>query len=110
MGFKRRDPIAILFLTSLLRDDLPWLYELGMDAYRASSEGNTDKARKARHRFISATRMVGHTPLLGEIGDKDVYIAIKEIEHLFELFPDEEPPRLSTKVSKSKVGESNQKD
>jgi TIR domain-containing protein len=101
-----RDPMAILFLVSLLRDDLPWLYELGVDAYRASITGSGEKAREARRRFFDAFRMIRRGPFLEELGDKDTYILVREMEHLLERMSVDEPkPRKS---SKDKAQESDQ--
>jgi len=35
----RRDPLRLLIFASLLRDDFPWIYELGVDAYRTAATG-----------------------------------------------------------------------
>jgi hypothetical protein len=34
------DPISILMIASMLKDDAPWLYELCQDAYRAARTGD----------------------------------------------------------------------
>jgi TIR domain len=75
-----RDPIAILFLASLLRDDFPWLYELGVEAYRSSAAGNSEKARASKRRFLHAFRMLRRGPFLEEFGDKETYMLVREIE------------------------------
>jgi TIR domain len=80
----RRDPSMILLFASLVRDELPWLYELGVDAYRASNDGNSAKARQARHRFLAALRMLRRGPFLEELGDKETYMLVRETEHLLE--------------------------
>jgi hypothetical protein len=41
------DRIAILILASLCRDDFPWLYELGLEAYRVSKRGGVEHVREA---------------------------------------------------------------
>ncbi len=38
-GGKPGDPFRLLFLASMFREDMPWLYELGMEAYRAAKSG-----------------------------------------------------------------------
>src|SRR5437660_4764227 len=37
---KADEPIGLLVIVSLLRDDMPWLYELGLEVFRAIQRGN----------------------------------------------------------------------
>jgi hypothetical protein len=97
-----RDPIAILFLVSVLRDDFPWLYELGVEAYRSSAAGNSEKARASRRRFLQAFRMLRRGPFLEEFGDKEIYMFVREIEHRLEQFFQEEPPARPASTKKRK--------
>jgi hypothetical protein len=34
MSPKRNDPIGVLVAFSFFRDEIPWLYELGLEVYR----------------------------------------------------------------------------
>jgi hypothetical protein len=80
----RRDPARFLLLVGMPRDSFPWLYELGVDAYRASL--NDDKAREtdAQRRFFHVIRMFRRGRFLEEMGlDKSAYMMIREIEHMF---------------------------
>lgn len=81
--FGPRDPVQILLLASLLKDDFPWIYELGAEAYREVS-ANSSKADMARRRFSSAVEMLRHGPLMEMIDDKETYMLIREFEH-FEM-------------------------
>jgi hypothetical protein len=56
MGIGPGDPVRVLMLTSLLRDDLPWLYELAVDMFRASGEGK--QPRHGMPAFASQLRFV----------------------------------------------------
>jgi len=98
----RRDPSMILLFVSLMRDELPWLYELGVDAYRASNEGNSAKARQARRRFLAGLRMLRRGPFIDELGDKDLYMFAREMEHLLEeiVMGMESKPRASSRKDK----------
>src|SRR5258708_37825788 len=88
-----RDPTAILFLVSALRDDFPWLYELGVEAYRASVAGNTEKARISRRRFFQAFGTLSRGPFLEEFGDKEPYLFVRDMEHRLErLFHEDRAP------------------
>lgn len=33
------DPIGILLVASMVRDDMPWFYEIALEAYRAIKSG-----------------------------------------------------------------------
>lgn len=45
------DPLGILVLASTLKDDLPWLFELGVEAYRSAIQ-NAPHANREAHRFM----------------------------------------------------------
>lgn len=62
------DPIGILILASLVRDDFPWLYELGLEAYRVAKNGNVEHTRKALEIFRDAAEFTLHGPLAEELG------------------------------------------
>lgn len=55
LGDKLGDPIALLMIASFFRDDLPWLYELSLEAYHACGAGSADVAAEAMRRFRRAT-------------------------------------------------------
>ena len=67
VGERPDDPIMILVLASMFRDDLPWLYELGHDAYRAIRACQPE-AIPALHRFRRATRNLMRGPFMEEFG------------------------------------------
>jgi hypothetical protein len=62
------DPIQILFAASLLRDDAPWIYELGLEAYRAARSGRRGEGHKEILRFIDAFEMLQRGPFSEELG------------------------------------------
>jgi hypothetical protein len=98
-----RDPSMILLFVSLLRDEFPWLYELGVDAYRTSNESNSIKAKQARYRFLAALRMLRRGPFLEELGDKDLHMVARDMEHMVEeiLARMEAKPRAKSRKDKS---------
>lgn len=52
---KEYDPfIGVLIMASLMRDNIPWLYELGIDAYRESRSDRKLAAQKAFYQFKHA--------------------------------------------------------
>jgi len=57
-----RDPVSLLIVASMFRDEVPWLYELGMEAYRASKAGLPQEASAARRRFQKAAELLRRGP------------------------------------------------
>lgn len=62
------DSIGILILASLVRDDFPWLYELGLEAYHVAKNGNIENTRKALEIFRDAANFTLRGPLAEELG------------------------------------------
>lgn len=58
-------PILIVF--SVLRDDFPWLYELGMQLYRAIEDGDPRAVSRAHKNLLSAIEITTHGPFLHEL-------------------------------------------
>ena len=73
---------------------MPWLYELGMEAYRASKAGLSDEAARAMRQFRRAIEVMRHGPLMEEMGmdPKLLHMLIRELEHstMLQPSPDEE--------------------
>lgn len=86
LGDRPDDPIIILLMSSMFRDDLPWLYELGADAYRAVRSRHPDAATSL-HRFRRAIKnLMRGGPFLEE-SDMDpmmVDVALHELERFYE--------------------------
>jgi len=82
IGERPDDPITILILASMFRDDLPWLYELGVDAYRAIRNRHPDALSTAQ-RFRRAARHLMHGPFAEEVGVDPMMLdmALHGIEH-----------------------------
>lgn len=51
IGGDPKDPIGIMLIASLVRDDFPWLYEIGMETYRACKSGDASAAKESLKRF-----------------------------------------------------------
>lgn len=80
-----RDPIQILIVASLFRDDAPWIYELALDAHRAVRSGTREEGHKSMRRFLDAFEMLQRGPFSEELGiDR---MALKMIRsEFFEMF------------------------
>jgi TIR domain len=99
MSEKPGDPIGILVFASMFRDEAPWLYEIGAEAYRASSNGNREEGRIARRRFKRAIDILSEGPFMfDEMGfdPKMGHMLMREFEHFGEMF-DSDSPRKSMK-------------
>lgn len=62
------DPIQILLIASFFRDDLPWLYELALEAYRSIRSGNRSNASASYRRFRQGIEMLRRGPMLDMLG------------------------------------------
>ncbi len=62
------DPVAILMMASLVRDDMPWLYELAMEVYRAVKEGNIEAIQREIKRLHRFSDMMLRGPFMEEFG------------------------------------------
>ncbi len=76
------DPVSILVIASMFRDDMPWLYELGMEAYRIAKKGSHEATREALERFRHAFHMMERGPFLKESDiDREMF---HRLEHQLE--------------------------
>ncbi len=84
VGEKPDDPISILVVASMLREPVPWLYELGIDAYRAIRNGTPEEGKEAFQRFYRAAEFLLHTPLFEEYGldQKMLHMTLRGLRHL----------------------------
>jgi len=84
MGVEPDDPIGILLLASLVRDDLPWFYEIAVEAYHAIRVGDHSAAERELHRIERMSEMMVRGPfsdLLG-LGDKETHMLLGEMPHM----------------------------
>lgn len=74
--------LPILMMFSLLRDDFPWLYELGVDLYRAIQDGNPKAIDRARRAVVNTVEMTGRGPFMHEmIGGPEDEEAMMMLHH-----------------------------
>ncbi len=74
-------------MVSLLRDDIPWLYELGMEVYRASRSSRKSAAKEALTRFRHAIKFTMHGLFMDEfmMRSKEGHMMIRDLEHMMEM-------------------------
>lgn len=99
-----RDPMRLLIMASILRDDYPWIYELAAEAYRALVNGNPSKAREAQHRFIEALHALRRGPFLEMSGDKESFMMVHELMHMFEKLMHDDFNKSPVRSSKEASG------
>lgn len=92
VGSKRGDPIGLLIIASMFREEAPWMYELGMEAYRTAKDGTPEDALAARRRFTKAADVMRH----GSFGSEDLgvdskifHMMMRDFNHFLES--DSEP-------------------
>lgn len=81
-GISPDDPVGILVIASLVRDDLPWLYELAMEVYRASKMGDSGASEYAEHteRLRKAIDITFRGPFLEDLGmSKELHMVLREM-------------------------------
>ncbi len=95
-----RDPIGILMVTSMFRDDLPWLHELGQEVYRAIKSGDRNEIDRTIQVLRRTSEMMMHGPFMEEfgIGGKESFIMLDmlmgTIERLTQVFSSPEKKSL----------------
>lgn len=80
------DPVAILMAASIVRDELPWLYELAMEVYRAVKSGNAEAIEAEMRRLNDFSEIMMHGPFMHELGfgDKESHMFAMEFPRMLE--------------------------
>jgi hypothetical protein len=90
MGGKPGDPIGLLIFASMLKDDAPWLYELGVEAYHIAKRGRTPEAKNAIRRFRKVLDFSLRGPFAEELGfhPKELHMMLREMEEFMMMGED----------------------
>jgi hypothetical protein len=75
---------AWLIFISMIRDDIPWLYECGLDVYRAMQSRNSHHIGLAHETFMQLADMTFHGPLFHEIFDRKD----DELQFFYRMIPE----------------------
>lgn len=62
------DPIQILLVSSFFKEELPWLYEIGLETYRTIKSGTEIEAARARRKLYEIIEMLMSSSILEELG------------------------------------------
>lgn len=86
LGSKTGEPIEILLIASLFRDDAPWLYELGMELYQTAKSGTKKATLESLKVFQSVAELTMHGPFGEELGafSKESRMIMHELPFMIE--------------------------
>lgn len=77
--------VAILVAASFFRDAMPWVYEVGLEAYRQFRSGDFVSGRETLEQFRRLAEMSIHGPWGREFGrSKDMYMMVEELGPLLD--------------------------
>ena len=95
----------MLFI-SAIRDDMPWIYEVGLELYRAMRQGNPRAIAEARDNLVEILEVTTHGPLMHELmrpEDEETFFMVRHIPEMMERFLDRPVPRLVKRVTRTRV-------
>ncbi|MGQ0800631.1 MAG: hypothetical protein ACT4NL_11040 [Pseudomarimonas sp.] len=78
------DPVGILLAASLVREDMPWLYELAMEVYRAVKSGDPEAAEQELSKLRRFSEVMLQGPFMEEFNRKEHHIMAMEFPRLLE--------------------------
>src|SRR2546423_8961487 len=84
-GAKDGPALSWLIFLSLIRDDFPWVYEPGMDLYRALRAGKRVEIQKAHKNLLNVVRMTTHSKFLHRLIRGEDESAMFALRHLDEF-------------------------
>jgi hypothetical protein len=102
---------GLLLVLSLLKDDAPWVYEPGMELYRAMVREDSVAFMRARKHFRMVLETARHGPWLHEMlrsEDEESFFLVRHLPEMLERFvgeyasPSDLPKIISPKVIKGK--------
>jgi len=99
---KPDDPVGFLTIIALFREDMPWLYELGLEVYRAIQRGNSTQIRKAGRSFETALEITAHGPFARDLHDKEAFFLIRESMELLHRYMTRAIDQSAKKAAKKK--------
>jgi plasmid stabilization system protein ParE len=94
--------VAALILTSIFHDDVPWIYTMAVELYRASLSEDREAIRRAYHAFARAVEMLEMGPFLHDMmgpSRREVRMLLHELPRLLDRFA----PSLDGPAEESKT-------
>lgn len=84
MGGESDDPVGILIAASMVRDELPWFYEVALETYRALKSGNTHDAERQIKRLRRLPEIFMRGPFMEESGGEEMHMFMMEMPHMID--------------------------
>ncbi len=78
------DPVGVLMAASLVRDEMPWLYELAMEVYRTVKDGDVENIENEMRRIRRISEFSLRGPFMEEFGNKDTHMIAMEFPRMLE--------------------------
>jgi len=102
MASEPGDPIQLLIAASIFREEIPWLYEIALETYRAIRSGDPLEIAPAIRRYRESVEMLRRGPYLDMLaGDsKMAYMALRDATEFLPHLDIPEPspaPKTSTR-------------
>lgn len=72
--------LRLLMVLSLIKDDLPWLYELAIASYQQTAR-QTTTAKQARQRVFDAVKMIRRGSWIEFFENKETYMIFRELDY-----------------------------
>lgn len=98
----RRGPAtAWLLFISAIRDDLPWIYEVGLELYRALRLGDPKAISEARTNLVGILEISLHGPFMHEfmrLEDEEIFFMVRHLPEMIERFIDRGGPRVRSRA------------
>jgi hypothetical protein len=109
MSEKPGDPVGLLILASIFRDELPWVYELAMEAYHSMKRGQPEDAKNVMRLLKRMEELFRNGPFPFEtfgIDPTSIHLLIRELMHwnLFDQDDDIGQPKVKSKKIKKFSG------
>lgn len=104
---------AWLLFISVMREDFPWLYELGLELYHALRSGNPKSIREARQNLLVVLEVTTHGPLFHEMyrpDDEELFFMVKHLPQMVERFLERASPNIRSRSDAAKITDNSNSD
>lgn len=100
--------IELLIILSFFREDFPWIYELGLNLYRALQKDNEREIEKTYHALRSMIELTSKEPIffdmVGGCDDEESFMFLRQMSHILERTLERMMRRLSHNRKSLKSG------
>lgn len=77
-------PVGMLVAASLFRDEHPWVYDVVLDSFNASSSGRPSAAQSARRNLKVAAELLHRLPIESGYESHALHLLLRELRRYFE--------------------------